>query len=281
MKIIYTLTVTLLLCVTLNAQTKSNIYGTVTAADGKPFHSATIHLLKAIDSSLIKMSVSDEQGRFAFDHSAEGKYLVLVTATGHTKTYSSEFELNAGQSSIDLKTISLSAVSKDLKEVAVVAKKPFIEQKIDRTVINVEAAVTNVGSTALEVLEKSPGITVDKDGNISLKGKQGVQIYIDGKPSYLSGAELVNLLKNMNANQLEQIEIMTNPPAKYDAAGNSGIINIKTKKNKARGFNGSVTAGYSQGSYWRANSNINMNYRNGKFIIVTISFRNFRSIELI
>ena len=265
MKIIYTLTVTLLLCASLNAQTKSNIYGTVTAADGKPFHSATIHLLKALDSSLIKMSVSDEQGRFGFDHSGHGKYLVLVTATGHSKTYSSEFELSATQSSIDLKTILLQAISKGLKEVSVVAKKPFIEQKIDRTVINVEAAVTNVGSTALEVLEKSPGITVDKDGNISLKGKQGVQIYIDGKPSYLSGAELVNLLKNMNANQLEQIEIMTNPPAKYDAAGNSGIINIKTKKNKARGFNGSVTAGYSQGSYWRTNSNINMNYRNGKF----------------
>jgi outer membrane receptor for monomeric catechols len=106
------------------------------------------------------------------------------------------------------------------------------------------------------VLEKSPGVTVDKDGNISLKGKQGVQIYIDGKPSYVSGADLVNLLKNMNAVQLEQIEIMTNPPAKYDAAGNSGIINIKTKKNKAKGFNGSATASFSQGAYWRSNANL-------------------------
>src|SRR4029453_8453660 len=116
-----------------------------------------------------------------------------------------------------------------------------------------------------EVLEKSPGVTVDKDGNISLKGKQGVQVFVDGKPSYLSGQDLVNLLRNMNANQLEQIEIMTNPPAKYDAAGNSGIINIKTKKNKQAGFNGSATAGYSQGKYWKTNEGINMNYRNGKF----------------
>ncbi|HSC36277.1 MAG TPA: outer membrane beta-barrel family protein, partial [Chitinophagaceae bacterium] len=122
----------------------------------------------------------------------------------------------------------------------------------------------NVGATALEVLEKSPGITLDKDGNISLKGKQGVQVFIDGRPSYLSGAELVNLLRNMSASQLDQIEIMTNPPAKYDAAGNSGIINIKTKKNKVKGFNGNATVGYSQGVYWRTNENLNMNYRNGK-----------------
>ncbi|MEP6727772.1 MAG: TonB-dependent receptor, partial [Bacteroidota bacterium] len=155
--------------------------------------------------------------------------------------------------------------SKDLTGVTIVARRPLIEQHIDRTVINVEAAASNAGATALEVLEKSPGITVDKDGSISLKGKQGVQVYIDGKPSYLGGAELVNLLKNMNANQLDQIEIMTNPPAKYDAAGNSGIINIKTKKNKAKGFNGSVTAGYSQGVYARTNESLNLNYRNGKY----------------
>ena len=114
----------------------------------------------------------------------------------------------------------------------------LIERKIDRTVINVDAAISNEGSTALEVLEKSPGVTVDKDGNISLKGKQGVMIMLDGKPSYLTGPELANLLRSMPSNNLDQIEIMTNPSAKYDAAGNSGIINIKTKKNKQKGFNG-------------------------------------------
>ena len=98
-------------------------------------------------------------------------------------------------------------------------------------IVNVDASVTNVGSTALEVLEKSPGVSVDKDGKISLKGKPEVLVMIDGKPSYLSGTELANLLSNMNSNQLSQIEIMTNPSAKYDAAGNAGIINIKTKNN--------------------------------------------------
>src|SRR5205809_3628056 len=117
----------------------------------------------------------------------------------------------------------------------------------------------------MEVLEKSPGISVDNDGNISLKGKQGVIVMMDGKPTYLSAADLAAVLRNMPASSLDQIEIMTNPPAKYDAAGNSGIINIKTKKNKQVGFNGNATAGYSQGKYWRTNESLNMNYRNGKF----------------
>jgi outer membrane receptor for ferrienterochelin and colicin len=101
----------------------------------------------------------------------------------------------------------------------------------------------------MDVLEKSPGIQVDKDGNISLKGKQGVMVMLDGRPTYLSGTELANLLRGMESSQIEQIEIMTNPPAKYDAAGNSGVINIKTKKNKLKGFNGNATATIAQGKY--------------------------------
>ena len=152
-----------------------------------------------------------------------------------------------------------------LGQVTVVGKRPLIEQKVDRVVLNVDAAVTNIGATALEVLEKAPGVKVDKDGNISLKSKQGVLVMMDGKPTYLAPADLANLLGSMNANQLDQIEIMTNPPAKYDAAGNAGIINIKTKKNKSRGWNGSVTVGYGQGKYWRTSNSLNLNYRNEKF----------------
>ena len=125
----------------------------------------------------------------------------------------------------------------------------------------------------MEVLEKSPGISVDNDGNISLKGKQGVIVMLDGKPTYLSAADLANVLKNMPAAALDQIEIMTNPPAKYDASGNSGIINIKTKKSRSDGFNGSITAGGTMGLYKRNDSwltpvkqttSLNLNYRKGK-----------------
>jgi len=241
------------------------VSGHVIDGSQKTIAAATITLLKAKDSSVAKIGAANKDGDFVFEGITSGRWLVSITATGHKKAWSPIFELSAEKQAVRLETIELIPVAKDLAAVTVTAHKPLIEQRIDRMVVNVDAAVTNVGATALEVLEKSPGITVDKDGKISLKGKQGVQIFVDGRPSYLSGADLVNLLSNMNANQLEQIEIMTNPPAKYDAAGNSGIINIKTKKNKVKGFNGSVTAGYSQGVYWRTNESLNMNYRNGRF----------------
>jgi iron complex outermembrane receptor protein len=152
----------------------------------------------------------------------------------------------------------------NLKTVQVVGRKKNVEQKIDKTIINVDASATNTGTSALEVLEKSPGVQVDKDGNISLKGKQGVTILVDGRPTYLNGEQLASMLKGIESSQLEQIEIMTNPPSKYDAAGNSGVINIKTKKNKTKGFNGNISAGYGQGKYPKTNESISLNYRAGK-----------------
>lgn len=264
-KIVLIVSIVLLAVITAGAQGKNGkISGTVIDGNTKTIESATITLLRVKDSSVVKMSVADKTGKYVFDGVPEGRYIVSISAVGHTKGFSEVFDISATSSAVELKTIELVPQAKAIGGVTVTSSKPLIEQKIDRMVVNVDAAVSNVGATALEVLEKSPGVTVDRDGNISLKGKQSVQIFIDGKPAYLSGAELVNLLSNMNANQLEQIEIMTNPPAKYDAAGNSGIINLKTKKNKQKGFNGSATAGYSQGKYWRTNESLNMNYRNGK-----------------
>ena len=160
---------------------------------------------------------------------------------------------------ISLEAMELLPQAKSLTGVTVTSNKPLVEQKIDRTVVNVEASVTNVGSSALEVLEKSPGITVDRDGNISLKGKEGVIVLIDNRPTYLSGPDLANLLRSMQASQLDQIEIMTNPPARFDAAGNAGVINIKTKKNKQFGYNGSATVGYGQWKYPKFNESVNCN----------------------
>ncbi|MBD0296794.1 MAG: TonB-dependent receptor, partial [Flavisolibacter sp.] len=156
------------------------------------------------------------------------------------------------------------------------AKRPLIEQKIDRTIVNVEASVTNVGNSALEVLEKSPGVTVDREGNISLKGKQGVIILVDGRPTQLGGTDLANLLRSMNASQLDQIEIMTNPPAKYDAAGNAGIINIKTKKNQQKGYNGTAGFTYGQGRYPKLNESLNFNYRKDKVNVFTTLNHSYR-----
>lgn len=255
-----------ILCFVAKAQTTvtGKISGKVGDANHALINAATISLLHAKDSSVIKMSVIDKDGLFEFENLQQGNYLLLATAVGYGKAYSAPISLAAGNS-VSVEPLTLTPVSKDLKAVTVTARKPLIEMKMDRTVVNVEAAVTNVGANALEVLEKSPGVQVDKDGNISLKGKQGVTILIDGRPSYLSGADLAAMLKGMQASQLDQIEIMTNPPAKYDAAGNSGIINIKTKKNKVKGFNGNVSAGVGlRYHYVTTNESVSLNYRNGK-----------------
>ena len=265
-------------------QKNGKLTGQVIDGSSKIIEAATISLLRAKDSSVAKISVADKQGKFVFELVADGKYMVSITAIGHAKAFSETFEINESKSLVELKTIELVPEPKSLSAVTVVSKKPLIEQKIDRTIVNVEAAVTNVGASALEVLEKSPGVSIDKDGNISLKGKQGVQIYVDGRPSYLSGTDLANLLRSMNSNQLETIEIMTNPPAKYEAAGNSGIINIKTKKNKQFGYSGSVTAGYGQGVYPKTNESLNFNYRKNKInLFTTLSYnyrKNFNDLDI-
>ena len=241
----------------------SNVSGNISSGD-KAIEGATVKLLAATDSSAIKTTFSDRSGSFHFQEQREGKYLVSVQFVGFATYYSEVFELNEETFFYQLRPVKLAIASQQLNAVTVTSKKPFIEQKIDKTVVNVDASPTNTGLTALEVLEKSPGVTVDKDGNVSLKGKQGVLILIDGKPTYLGSADLANMLRNMASSNIDQLEIMTNPPAKYDASGNSGIINIKTKKSKIKGLNGSVTAGAGMGQEPKANESFSLNYRSGK-----------------
>lgn len=266
MKKITTLTTLLVfLFLSANAQVKNGrITGLVKDANEKAVIAATVSLQKTKDSSVVKLAVTDKQGEFEFDKIAEGKYFVSVTAIGFKKAISNTLEINSINNIVALTDFQLSTASQSLGDVVVTAKRPLIENKIDRTVLNVEASVTNAGLTALDVLEKSPGVSIDNNGIISLKGKQGVIVLMDGKQTYLSGNDLATLLKNMPANQLDQIEIMTQPPAKYDASGNSGLINIKTKKSTQKGYNGSANISYIQAVYPKTTSNFNLNYRNNK-----------------
>ncbi|HEU0064975.1 MAG TPA: outer membrane beta-barrel protein, partial [Flavisolibacter sp.] len=151
-----------------------------------------------------------------------------------------------------------------LQSVTVVGQKPFIQKLSDRIVVNVDNSVVNVGSAAFDVLERSPGVTIDQNDVISLRGRQGVIIMIDGKPSPMTGTDLANYLRSMSSNAIDHIDIITNPSAKYDAAGNSGIIDIHLKKDQRFGINGTVNAGYGQGIYPKANAGFNFNYRNKK-----------------
>lgn len=286
MKKIPTLLTIILLTLGFSASAQDNtgqLQGKVTDDKGVPVTAASVTLLKANDSGLVKMTVSGPDGTYQFEKLALGSYIVAISAVGFETGYSSKMQVT-GAGTTQAGALALNNRSGNLKSVTVSARKAMVEQKTDRMIVNVEAFVSNTGANALEALEKSPGVQVDKDGNISLKGKQNVIVMIDGRPAYLSGAELANMLKGMQASQLEQIEIMTNPPAKYDAAGNSGIINIKTKKNKQKGFNGNISAGCGQGRYFKTNESLSLNYRNGKVnLFSNYSFNrndNFQQLEI-
>jgi iron complex outermembrane receptor protein len=241
------------------------IEGMVKDADANLLPAASVTLKKAKDSSIVKIEVADKNGAFLFENLPFETYFLTVTAVGFQGITSDPIQLSSAQLNYRLPAFTMSPEAKAVGGVTVTSRKPLVEARPGMMVVNVDASPTNAGLNALELLEKSPGITVDNEGNISLKGKQGVLVLIDGKPTYMSSADLAAFLKNMQANNIQSVEIMTNPPAKYDAAGNSGIINIKTKKNIIKGMNGSVGVGYTQGVYPRGFANLNLNYRNDKF----------------
>jgi hypothetical protein len=251
----------LFMAISFSAFSQGNIKGNVTDENSQPVEFANVLLLNAVDSSLAKGNLSDSNGTYYFDVSS-GKYLIFVSMIGYRETYSEVFELGTG--TFVVQPLSLGEGVK-LDEIEVVARRPFIELSANKLIVNVESSPTSAGDNALEVLRKSPGVQVDESNNISLKGKQGVLIMIDGKRSYLSNTEVARMLESMPSSSINQIEIIMNPSAKYDAEGNAGIINIKMKKDKNLGFNGNITAGGSYGEYPGANGNFTFNYRQKTF----------------
>lgn len=239
----------------VNAQ---KITGNVKDDQGKAVSQSTVSLLSAKDSAVLKLEVTDKEGNFSIQ-TANGKYLIAVSHVGFQKYYSDAFEVTGDMT---IPSITLQKASENLQGVTVSSKKPLIEVKADKTIMNVEGTINAIGNDVLSLLRKSPGVLVDKDDNLSLAGKNGVQVYIDGKPTPLSGADLAAYLKNIQSSEVEAIEIITNPSAKYDAAGNAGIINIRLKKNKTFGTNGSFNAGYNVGYYSKYNAGLSLNHRN-------------------
>src|SRR5215204_451268 len=235
------------------------VSGVAKDVQGSPLTGATVTLFKAKDTAVVKLALSKD-GAYSFTEIKEGEYRVGASHVGYISKLSPAFTVTSG--SVTAPELSLNKASADLKGITVTAQKPMIEVKADRTILNVEGTINATGNDALELLRKSPGVTLDKDDNIGLSGKNGVQVYIDGKPSPLSGSDLTAFLKGLQSAQIESIEIITNPSAKYDAAGNAGIINIKLKKNKAFGTNGSVNAGYNYGIFGKYNNGISFNNRN-------------------
>ncbi|UPT70784.1 MAG: hypothetical protein M0D53_17295 [Flavobacterium sp. JAD_PAG50586_2] len=246
----------------LNAQT-GIIKGKLNNPDNSSANSILVTLLLSKDNSIAKTQISEVDGSFEFTNLADENYLVVIEDDSYKPFQSQSLAISKEQQLIVLQTIVLQKTeANSLAEVVVQKKKSFVENKIDKTVLNVDALISAAGGDAMDVLEKAPGITVDENGTITFKGKSGVQVFIDDKPTYLSGADLEAYLKSLPASTLNQIELMTNPPAKYDAAGGAGIINIITKRTKIKGFNGSVTSRASLGKRAQTRQGINLNYLN-------------------
>ncbi|MBF2709451.1 outer membrane beta-barrel family protein [Flavobacterium soyangense] len=247
------------------AQNLGQISGKAIAPNEQTKKGILVKLLLAKDRSLVKTQSTDSNGSFVFENLIMDNYFVVIDNLSFNKFQSKLITIDKQQSEIILPTIVLEAIGiKQLNEVVIQKKKPLVTQKIDRTVVNVDALISTAGGNAMEVLEKSPGISVNSDGTITFKGKSGVTVFVDDKPTYLSGSDLEAYLKSLPASTLDKIELISNPPAKYDAAGGAGIINILTRKSKIKGFNGNLTTRVAQGKRGQTREGLNLNYLNNK-----------------
>ena len=255
-------------CFMIHLQGQSTLKGVVLDESGQALELATLTLFNASDTVVIKYTYSEANGTWSIDSIPTGTYIIQAELIGFQTFRSASLLLNKGKL-VNYPEIKLGAKSQLLKGVTVTARTPLITKKMDRTVVNVDAMLGVEGGSVIEVLERSPGVQVDANGLIRLKGRAGVQIFVDDKPTYLSGDQLENYLRSMPAGSIKSIEIMPNPPAKYEAAGNAGVINIITKKEKTLGYTGNVQIAAYQGRYTRANNNLSLNLNTKKFGVFT------------
>lgn len=244
----------------LSAQTAS-IRGQFQSNGGDAVAFANIGLYADADSSLAKVGTTNEAGIFDMKGLNPGSYYLKATGLGLGNFQKTGIRLNENQQ-LDLGVMKFEAQGVNLDEVTVKASRVMVEIKPDRTIFNVEGTINSTGSDAITLLRKAPSVTVDNNDNISVLGRSGVLLYVDGKRLPLTGDDLTSYLQNLPAEQIDRIEIITNPGAKYEAEGNAGIIDIRLKRDKNLGANGSLNTTYSQGVYHRANLSGTGNYRN-------------------
>ena len=248
---------------TLYAKSGPILSGTVRDQTGASVEFATIAIHRAVDSVVVKTEFSDETGTFRFEQLPAGRYFISASQVGFERTQTAFFVIASSNQTLAPIRLKPSTTTQ-LKEVTVQARKPLFEREVDRIVVNVDGSSLSAGATSLEVLSRSPGVTVDQNDNLALRGKQGVMVLIDGKRVPMTGTELAEMLRALPANSVDKIELITNPPAKYDAAGGAGIISIKLKKDGRQGTNGSVNASYGYGKYGKFTSGITLNHRHKK-----------------
>ncbi|MCB0642488.1 MAG: carboxypeptidase regulatory-like domain-containing protein, partial [Phaeodactylibacter sp.] len=259
MRIFITLSLTILSC-SLLAQT-AGIRGQLQDADGAAVIFANVGLYHAADSTLAKVETSDESGVFQMKGLAPGTYFLSATYVGAQDLKVDDLQLKANQD-LDLGVLAFRSAAIELETATVTAERVMVEVKPDRTVFNVDGTINSTGSDAMNLLRKAPGVLVDNNNNLVVLGRTGVLVYLDGKRLPISGDDLASFLGNIPADQIDRIDIITNPGAKYEAEGNAGIIDIRLKKDKNLGGNGSLNTSFSQGRHPRFNVGGTGNYRN-------------------
>jgi hypothetical protein len=262
-------------CLAVSAQNTGRISGKVADSLQRPLENATIVLVAGTKNSAVKTALTDDKGAFVLEKIKFGTYTLMVSMAGFSKDSSVGVVISEEKNTASVGTVKLVSLPKNLQGITVTSQRPPVERKIDRTVVNADQMMSAAGSTAMDILERSPGVSVDNNGVISLQGKNGVTIFVDDKPTYLSGTDLENYLRSLPASSIDQVEIMTNPPAKYDAAGGGGVINIRLKRTMVKGFNGTVNTAYTQGVYGKTNNSINFNYRRNKLNVFGTLTQNY------
>jgi outer membrane receptor protein involved in Fe transport len=240
-----------------------------------PVEYANIVIFRS-DTTVVNGSVTTGEGVFMINDLPFGKYLVKVSFIGYEDLWIDTLWLNGRNRNVVFEKIALEQTAQVLGNVQVTAQRSVLEMQIDRRVFNVDQSIVSQGQTATEVLETVPSVEVDMDGNVSLRGSGNVTILVDGRPSAMMGSDVATALKQIPASMIESIEIITNPSAKYDPEGMSGIINIKLKKDRKAGINGVASAGY--GTWGKYNASLNLNYRTQKYNLFanySLNNRNF------
>jgi len=242
------------------ATAQHQLSGTIQdGADGSPVPFATAALLRA-DSTVVTGVMADADGKFVLAIVAEGDYILQFSFIGYQKAYR---RVNVPAQS-DLGEITLSESATRMQEVVITADRPLVALKVDRYVVNVSGNIQSAGRDAMDILRNTPGLMVTQNGSISVMGNN-VQVWIDGRPSQMNGEQLRAFLNSMQGDEIDRIEVITNPSSRYEAEGSGGIIDIKTKKGLQFGVNGNITAGYRQGQMDRENAGVSMNWRREKF----------------
>lgn len=253
----YLLLLNLLIASFACAQVK--VTGKVQLENNAPLASATVYLMSAKMDVMLKTGVTDENGKYEFSDIKPGRYYVHIKMVGYISNKSNVFDI--GKSDYNAPIILLNTDTRKLQEVAVEGKRPMVESKPGKLVLNVENSPLAAGNNALDIVQRTPGVSLDNNNNLQLMGQSGVSVTIDGRQTYMSGEQLVNFLKSTDGNQIKSVEVITTRAAKDDAEGAVGTINIVLKKNRMEGFNGTFNMTAGRGEKFRGNSALSLNYK--------------------